>query len=265
MGHFCCWGVRAELAWRGRVRGGGWLCSRRLDAHPAGDDLLTSAQSCRGLRRIVVARVDDRAREQRRLIRRQRGRRDAEIPARCGFGAEDAVSPLDHVEVQLEDSALRQRRFQTARDHQLFQLADRIARRRQVQVLRQLLRDRACAAREAPLLPVGFQRRAKLLQIDAVVLEKRCVFGHEHRTPQVTRELRVRHPPLVYGEGSTCLLRLAFSELDECGRPRVLVCERTDVRQCQIYVPDVAERQGGSDTRCAQHLSHDTILLTAGS
>ena len=56
------------------------------------------------------------------------------------------VAPLDDVQIDLEDARLGQRRFQAARDDQLAQLPERIVRRRQIEVLRQLLRDRAGAA-----------------------------------------------------------------------------------------------------------------------
>jgi len=59
----------------------------------------------------------------------------------------DAVAPLDHVQIQLEDP-----RFfnsaSTARDDQLRAACAADFRRRQIQVLRQLLGDGAAAARE---------------------------------------------------------------------------------------------------------------------
>ena len=92
---------------------------------------------------IEQARIDDRRGEQRRFRRRQSAADLRKYVRARGFRAVDAVAPLDHVQIQLEDPLLGQLRFETARDQQLAHLADRILRRRQIQVLGELLRDRA--------------------------------------------------------------------------------------------------------------------------
>ena len=87
---------------------------RRDRAHAPHDDALTADEPRVGMRGIQHARVDDRAREHRRLRRPEPGRAAAEIRARGGFRAVDAVAPLDDVEVQLEDARLRAARLRAA-------------------------------------------------------------------------------------------------------------------------------------------------------
>ena len=107
---------------------------------------------------------------------RQRRRRHAEVVARRRLGAPDAVAPLDHVQIDLEDARLRQRRLEPPRDDQLAQLAQRVARRRQVEVLGELLRDRAGAARRLALSRCSSGSTSRIsLDVDAFVLARtRC-------------------------------------------------------------------------------------------
>ena len=81
------------------------------------------------------------------------GCRFVKIGARRRLGAVDAVAPLDHVQIQLENPRFLQLGFEPPRDDQLAQLAQRILRRREIEVLRELLRDRAAAAHEAGRAP----------------------------------------------------------------------------------------------------------------
>ena len=79
---------------------------------------------------------------------------------------------------------------------ELAQLAQRVLRRRQIQVLRQLLRDRAAAAHEPPARPVDLERLLQLLEVHALVLPERVVFGDEDGALQVGRDVAVADPPL---------------------------------------------------------------------
>ena len=72
---------------------------------------------------LVEARVRRHRREPRRLLRRELRRRHAEVALRRGLGAEHAVAPFDHVEVELENPPLRQHRLEHQRDHRLLRLA----------------------------------------------------------------------------------------------------------------------------------------------
>ena len=65
---------------------------------------------------------------------------------RRGLGTPHPIAPLDDIEIELEDTRLGQRDFE-ARDDELFDLPERIVGRREVEILSELLRDRARAAR----------------------------------------------------------------------------------------------------------------------
>ena len=116
------------------------LCSA---PHPGKDDLLPPQQSARRSSRGQQSWIDNRAREQCRLRSGQRGRGHTKVGAGRRFRAPDPVTPLDHVEIDLEDARLRQRDLEPARDDELLDLSERVVGGRQIQILRQLLRDRA--------------------------------------------------------------------------------------------------------------------------
>ena len=80
--------------------------------------------------RIGLQRHRDHRGEEHRLRRVHRERAFAEVDARCLFCAEDAVAPLDEVQVQLEDPVLFDRAFESIREDRLAQLAHGVARRR---------------------------------------------------------------------------------------------------------------------------------------
>ena len=92
----------------------------------------------------------------------------AEPLARRGLGAEHAVAPLDDVQVELEDALLRQVILERERDQHLARLAEDAALRRQVEVLRELLRDRAAADLARPSRSVC-DRLLDRAPVDAVV------------------------------------------------------------------------------------------------
>ena len=66
------------------------------------------------MRRIQQPRVHERRGEQRRILGRKLRGGLVEIRARGRVGAVNAVSPLDHVQIQLEDALLRELRLERA-------------------------------------------------------------------------------------------------------------------------------------------------------
>ena len=92
---------------------------RRDVAHPGANDALASAEARVRPGDVQHARIDDRPGHQGCLIGLDRRRRHAEIGSSRGFGAPDAVAPLDGVEVELEDTRLAQLVLEPARDEQL--------------------------------------------------------------------------------------------------------------------------------------------------
>jgi len=145
-----------------------------------------------------------------------------EPPARGGLGPEHAVAPLDDVEVDLEDARLGQVIFEREGDQDLAQLADEAAPRRQVQVLGQLLGDRAAADRHRALVPVGRDRVLERMQVDAVVAVEAFVLGVDHRGAQVARDRRQRPPLPLERERLAGGLGVRAPQVDERRRGRVL-------------------------------------------
>src|SRR5579862_1636826 len=99
------------------------------------DQFLSASETGGRVCRVEQSWVDDRARQPRRLVCVEIGRARMEVGARSGLGAVDAVAPLDDVEVQLEDAGLLQLGLEPPRDDELFELPERIPRRRQIQIL----------------------------------------------------------------------------------------------------------------------------------
>ena len=77
-------------------------------------------------RGVQKARIDDRAGKQRRLLRSERRRRLMKVGLRRSLRAVDTVAPLDHIQIQLEDTRLLQLRLEPPRDDQLAELSQRI-------------------------------------------------------------------------------------------------------------------------------------------
>jgi hypothetical protein len=115
-------------------------------AHTLQDELLPPRHAARLVARVRRERVRQRGGERGRLRAGQVGGRSVEIVTGRGLGAEDAGAPFGNVEVQLEDLVLRHEPLEAARDDEFLDLARRRALAAEVQVLRDLLRDRAPAA-----------------------------------------------------------------------------------------------------------------------
>ena len=146
---------------------------------------------------------------------------DPEVAARRGLGAEDAVAPLDQVQVELEDAPLGERALERSARNTSVELARHGVRRvAEEQVLRELLRDRAAAAHHAALLEVAARRGLDLVPVEPAVLVEGVVLGDQHRAPQQRRDALVGHPALHAGAG--CARRRAprprAAASSRCGR-----------------------------------------------
>ncbi len=141
---------------KGRGRGGLRLLHRHdhgLAAEPAEDELLPPDRAAGPEGGVRGQRVREGRHEQGGLIHREPRRRPPEVPLARGFHSPEIRPQLDDVQVQLEDPRLAQRPLEAVGGHRLLQLPQRVARGREVQVLGELLGDRAGAAH--PALPVG--------------------------------------------------------------------------------------------------------------
>src|SRR5262245_24538057 len=89
------------------------------NANPPYRDLLSPYEPLVRMIDVQLARIDDRAGHQRGLFAREIPGALPEVRARGGFAPEDAIAPLDHIQVNLEDAPLRQARLEPPRDEQL--------------------------------------------------------------------------------------------------------------------------------------------------
>ena len=145
------------------------------------------------------------------------------------------------VMVEVEDPLLRQMILERARDEILLHLAQRIARRREVEILGQLLRDGRAALRDLLALPIPLNRLLHRLHIDAAVFVEVLVFGGEECVDDPLRDRLDRQvePPLlgVFGKQRT------VRRMHPRHHRRFVVLQLRIVRQVLGEMPDQA---GGS-------------------
>ena len=171
---------------------------------------------------------------------------DAEVALRRGLGAEDAVAPLDHVEVELEDALLRQHRLQQHGDHRLLRLAHVALLGRQEQVLRELLRDRRAARHDAALFLVLLERFLDAVPVEPRVLDEFRVLGGDHRALELRRDPRVGHPRVAQGRRRIPASRFVHALRHEGGLARRVVAVPRDVRR-DPREPDERDREERRD------------------
>ncbi len=155
---------------------------------------------------------------------------------------EDPVPPLDHVQIDFENPRLGERRLEAAGDDELAQLAQRAARGRQVEILRQLLGNRAGAANGTTLLPVDAHRLAKLFQVDPLVIPECSVLRHQNRPLQRLGDSGIRDPSLDVAYALPFTGRRGGSQLHERGCRGIRLGEYADVGKRQV---DVGEGSKG--------------------
>src|SRR6185295_3357617 len=134
--------------------------------------------------------------QKRGLVGVQRCGRCVEVSASSGFGAVDAVSPFDHVQIDFQYSPLSQNPFHLFGDHRFVEFAKRILRSREKEILRELLRDCRRAPAEAAFVPILLERLLHFFPIEASVIEEPRVFAGKNGLSQVARDAIVRHPCL---------------------------------------------------------------------
>ena len=138
-------------------------------------------------------------------------------------------------------------RLQHHRDHGLLRLAPVAARRRQEQVLRELLGDRRSAGDHAPLPLILFHRELDAVPVEAFVVDELRILGGDQRALQVDRDALVRDVAIAKLDGGRLRgqLRLAVRHERRFGR-RVIAPppdHRADVRVPQQRAPRPAPRR----------------------
>ena len=89
---------------------------------------------------------------------------------------------------------LSSRRLEHHRDHGLLRLAQVAARRREEEILGELLRDRGPARHHASLLLVLLHRQLDAVPVEAFVVDELRILGGDQRALQVVGDPVVRHP-----------------------------------------------------------------------
>jgi hypothetical protein len=128
------------------------------------------------------------------------------------------------------------------------------------QVLGELLRERAAAAREALLLPVLLRRLLDRLPVEALVVEELGILGCHDGMDQVARDALQRHARLDASELLAALRCLALALAHHARLLRILVHQRAQLARRGQPQPHVrrqaTDRQAGEEQRARQQTSH---------
>jgi hypothetical protein len=111
-----------------------------------------------------------------------------------GLRSIDASAPFSHVEIQFEDSLLRELMFQFAGDERFFGFSEQGFIGGEIEVFRQLLRDRAAASFKHAGFEIFDRGILDAFPVESLMLKKRRILGDDYGTLQVFRNLRERHP-----------------------------------------------------------------------
>ena len=152
------------------------------------------------LARRGTLRVRDRVARVRRLRQAGQHRRLGDIELAQGLAeirlarrgeTVGTLTEVDLVHVELEDLLLRQLGLDLQREQRLVDLANVVLLGRQIEVARDLHRDRRCAL-AARAAEVGQSRAQHALVVDAAVLVEARVFDRDHRVLHQLGDLRDR-------------------------------------------------------------------------
>ncbi len=116
-------------------------------------------------------------------------------PARR-ISAVHARAELHNIEIDLQNAALRPHDLDQHGEIGFERLANKAPAGPEVEVLGQLLGDRAGPAQVSALFP---ERAGKRLEVEAMMLRKLLVFGSDNGNAKIGRYLTQRHPPAVDG------------------------------------------------------------------
>src|SRR2546425_9523384 len=163
-------------------------------SHPVQDLLLAPGEVGGVLDRIVPPWRWEQRGEQGRLFLSHFGGGLPEVMARRRLGAEDLVAPFRDVQVEFQDAFLGEAPLELPGDQRFMHFAQEALLGGEVEVLRQLLRDRAPPALQLSLLPIARERLLEALPIKPVVLVERRVLRHDDRPLQMRRDARQRRP-----------------------------------------------------------------------
>ena len=167
---------------------------RQVDVRGKARGRLEQAGDQRGLRQVDVAH------------------RLGEVELGGGLHAEGAAAEIGAVEIELQDLALGEARFEQEGEEHLLELARERALRGQEQVLGQLLADGRAALHHLVGARVLEQRAGGADEVDAEMLEEAAILGGERGLDEVIGDLLERHRVVVQDAALADLGAVAVEE-----------------------------------------------------
>ena len=112
------------------------------------------------------------------------------------FRTEHAISPFDHIQINLEDALLAPHGLDHQGDNRFLRLAPRRFGRRQKKIFGQLLRNCRTAGHHLAFFLVLLNRPLDALPVKAFVMNEEVILRDDERSFQVARYLSVVNPLL---------------------------------------------------------------------
>lgn len=185
---------------------------------------------------VVEARLGNHRGQLRGLFRGKSRGGGPKIVLSSGFCAVHSISPLDDVQIDLENAALGQQAFHHHGDERLLGLAPIGALPGEEEVLGQLLADGRAAAQPVGLGEVALVGVFDRLPIETVVVEEPLVFGSDHGAFEVDGNVSIRDPIVPELSPGILALKPGESQVHKRCRGWVVVPQPPDSR-CHPKVP----------------------------
>jgi len=178
--------------------------------------------------------------------------------SRGGLGAVGAISELRDIEIELENPRLREVSLELPGDEKLADFAHRVSRRREIEVLRQLLGDRRTAARDFAFVDALLDDLFELFRVDSFMLVETAVLGDDHRATEPGGDSADRYPSVVDPVVLPFAAQARLSLFHERGRLRGLRRERRNVGKRNPQPGDCRrEEQADRDQKSTNHRARD--------
>ena len=162
--------------------------------HAAQDQFCTTGQVGRTGILVIKPRARQHDGEPRCLAWPQAGGAAAIVVLRRGLGTEDPITPLDHVEVNLENTALVHQEFKHVGDDEFLSFTEVTTLAGKEQILGQLLGDGGPAGDDFALLGIFFVGFLQRIPIDPFMFGEVGILGGNDRAFQMIGNTIVRHP-----------------------------------------------------------------------
>ncbi len=180
--------------------------------------------------RAVTERAGQDHGQPRRLACSQVGGTLREIMTRGRLDTKDSVPPFGDVQVELDDPPLGECPFQAPGQDRLLQFPERVLRRGQIKVLRQLLTDRAPPCPELPCFEVLFDRLLYRIEVEPLMGPELVILRDDYRLDRIGGNPFKRHPLLTDLSMDPIALPLPLTVLHKRGLSGPLPFQPGDIR-----------------------------------